>query len=211
MRNFNPRAPCGARPCQASSCPARSRYFNPRAPCGARPHHRRGPRSQARFQSTRPVRGATSRCQCSHGWWRYFNPRAPCGARLGDAQPVLVLDHISIHAPRAGRDPPAAGHLGRAAPFQSTRPVRGATALDVVVVGIVGISIHAPRAGRDFHAVAHALPLGISIHAPRAGRDRFPQGLGSALYPFQSTRPVRGATAKVYKITLHTFATKGNS
>ena len=27
---------------------------------------------------------------------------------------------------------------------------------------------------------------------------------------FQSTRPVRGATAKVYKITLHTFATKGN-
>lgn len=28
---------------------------------------------------------------------------------------------------------------------------------------------------------------------------------------FQSTRPVRGATAKVYKITLHTFATKGNS
>lgn len=28
---------------------------------------------------------------------------------------------------------------------------------------------------------------------------------------FQSTRPMRGATAKVYKITLHTFATKGNS
>lgn len=28
---------------------------------------------------------------------------------------------------------------------------------------------------------------------------------------FQSTRPMRGATAKVYKITLHTFATKSNS
>lgn len=30
-------------------------------------------------------------------------------------------------------------------------------------------------------------------------------------FEFQSTRPMRGATAKVYKITLHTFATKGNS
>ena len=73
--------------------------------------------------------------------------------------------------------------------FQSTRPVRGAT---------------------DGHRVRRdARP--ISIHAPRAGRDRAYIANTRVIYEFQSTRPVRGATAKVYKITLHTFATKGNS
>ena len=69
---------------------------------------------------------------------------------------------------------------------------------------------------------------------PRApcGRDLGNTGQGKSYLLFQSTRPVRarlggfaaagvsdvisihapraGATAKVYKITLHTFATKGN-
>ena len=35
QNNFNPRAPCGARP-PASSAWRELRYFNPRAPCGAR-------------------------------------------------------------------------------------------------------------------------------------------------------------------------------
>ena len=55
---FNPRAPCGARPVCAmrgASFPS----FNPRAPCGARrsvvPHSA----NFYRFQSTRPVWGAT--------------------------------------------------------------------------------------------------------------------------------------------------------
>ena len=36
QHNFNPRAPCGARPCRMFIF-GRRRYFNPRAPCGARP------------------------------------------------------------------------------------------------------------------------------------------------------------------------------
>ena len=35
-RNFNPRAPCGARRAQGCCTAARPRNFNPRAPCGAR-------------------------------------------------------------------------------------------------------------------------------------------------------------------------------
>ena len=56
-------------------------HFNPRAPCGARrlPFPRRWTRQ--RFQSTRPVRGAT-----------FFGFQPP------------VINLISIHAPRAGRD-----------------------------------------------------------------------------------------------------------
>ena len=58
------------------------------------------------FQSTRPMRGATVEC-CMHRAVHifYFNPRAPCGARR--------------RADRQRR--PACG-------FQSTRPMRGATA-----------------------------------------------------------------------------------
>ena len=59
--NFNPRAPCGARPSYLSDQTG-SGYFNPRAPCGARlsftwDHDI----TFERFQSTRPVWGATSR------------------------------------------------------------------------------------------------------------------------------------------------------
>ena len=82
-----------------------------------------------KFQSTRPVRGATSakrlvpdyisisihapRAGRDHaaspisGRARHFNPRAPCGARLLHSIPRFGDFCISIHAPRAGRDDPA--------------------------------------------------------------------------------------------------------
>ena len=78
--------------------------FNPRAPCGARPGRLCGPRGSPRFQSTRPVRGATTTWCVPATPIPNFNPRAPCGARPG------------------AEELPAYGLL-----FQSTRPVRGAT------------------------------------------------------------------------------------
>ena len=56
--NFNPRAPCGARPSRSWWKPS-PRYFNPRAPCGARQTGRYLTSGGIRFQSTRPVRSAT--------------------------------------------------------------------------------------------------------------------------------------------------------
>ena len=58
--HFNPRAPCGARRTPISSIRRRESDFNPRAPCGARHHERPGARRTATFQSTRPMRGATT-------------------------------------------------------------------------------------------------------------------------------------------------------
>ena len=103
--------------------------------------------------------------------------------------------------------------------FQSTRPVRGATALLSANGFTVQISIHAPRAGRDHGGADQVRPGAISIHAPRAGRDsssgsssasrsnfnpRAPCGarpLDAAeeklRMTFQSTRPVRGATVRI--------------
>ena len=78
---FNPRAPCGARPSNVISstplrrisihaphagrdrgsdrCRCATRYFNPRAPCGARLSDAAFLPRTGRFQSTRPMRGAT--------------------------------------------------------------------------------------------------------------------------------------------------------
>ena len=79
--DFNPRAPCGARP-SSMRCSTPSRTdFNPRAPCGARPELYQLAYNKYIFQPTRPLRGATCSAQGRSRRIRYFNPRAPCGAR----------------------------------------------------------------------------------------------------------------------------------
>ena len=149
-----------------------SRDFNPRAPCGARQIGLALTRTSLIFQSTRPVRGATG----------------PVVERPKDP-------NISIHAPRAGRDPPdlrpggGDDHFNPRAPCGARRPHR------LRRVASAGISIHAPRAGRDgqrrlrhfpgayfnprapcgarrrLDAIEGRMLTKISIHAPRAGRD----------------------------------------
>ena len=56
-------------------------YFNPRTPCGVRPDSSPVTSAPIKFQSTHPVRGATT----------------------GDGV-VVTKNEISIHAPRAGCD-----------------------------------------------------------------------------------------------------------
>ena len=80
-KHFNPRAPCGARRERLlKRCVVRC-YFNPRAPCGARPGYVTNTFDGLKFQSTRPVWGATRMTEISRFDQDYFNPRAPCGAR----------------------------------------------------------------------------------------------------------------------------------
>ena len=77
--------------------------FNPRAPCGARLSRLATWQARTLFQSTRPVWGAT---------------------RHGKIRRRFL--HVSIHAPRVGRD------------YTAPR-----------VVHVADVSIHAPRVGRD--------------------------------------------------------------
>ena len=135
-------------------------YFNPRAPCGARQLPIRAASSQFRFQSTRPVWGATVFCFYRKCLIKHFNPRAPCGARPSPPPSTAARRSISIHAPRVGRD--------------SSRAPCPAPNL---------ISIHAPRVGRDGATYLNEPPSIISIHAPRVGRDA-----ACHLAPFLSIR-----------------------
>ncbi len=134
------------------------------------------------FQSTHPLRGATV-----FGWLvvrdeNDFNPRTPCGVRLYPARGCAICVTISIHAPLAGCDdsrptseriiktnfnPRTPCGVRLAAKlrrvfwdlFQSTHPLRGATAQNSDKHCRLRISIHAPLAGCD------AGLLGYFFHA----------------------------------------------
>ena len=100
--------------------------FNPPAPCGAGLYCTRNRTTATQFQSTRPVRGGTTRATATLPSWGYFNPPAPCGAGPPPKPGAVARNNISIHPPRAGRDPGAA-YSALFGLFQSTRPVRGGT------------------------------------------------------------------------------------
>ena len=124
---------------------------------------------------------------------------------------------ISIHAPLAGCDR-CRKTSGRASPrFQSTHPLRGATASSTSIVPPPLISIHAPLAGCDARSVRSAPPLRCHFNPrtpcgvrrcwqygcpqPKNFNPRTPCGVRPrAARParpsarFQSTHPLRGAT-----------------
>ena len=168
------------------------------------------------FQSTPPVRGATSvmssaPCNASHFNPRppcggrlhtprhdrrpkYFNPRPPCGGRLCAALHGAQLLQISIHAPRAGGDGDIGTSVEGMADFNPRPPCGGRLGSNSAMRSI-SISIHAPRAGGDFYGRRRGCdPLRISIHAPRAGGDLHHLPKSHSAAKFQSTPPVRGAT-----------------
>ena len=57
--DFNPRSPCGERRLHDLP-PSHSHNFNPRSPCGERRGNPPGRIAERRFQSTLPMRGATT-------------------------------------------------------------------------------------------------------------------------------------------------------
>ena len=149
-----------------------------------------------RFQSTHPLRGATSRAPTRTMMPCHFNPRTPCGVRPGFAA-AAVLWHKNFN-PRTpcGVRPPSPPQSSKLRSFQSTHPLRGAT--EQILLKAINdghISIHAPLAGCDCLASArNRHRLSISIHAPLAGCDVGWVSFDLAYIVFQSTHPLRGAT-----------------
>ena len=82
---------------------------------------------QKSFQSTHPLRGATTPCRRRLGTSWNFNPRTPCGVRLITYfHPIPHGPFQSTH-PLRGATPCPADPDAEAEPFQSTHPLRGAT------------------------------------------------------------------------------------
>ena len=186
--------PCGARPVPAVQAAPGSGNFNPRASCGARPalfhtgirsalfqssRPLRGATSigsvpatsAAAFQSSRPLRGATLGTSSVILSWLNFNPRAPCGARHVRH---LTTPHSKHYNPRApcGARPTAPQTMSLSRDFNPRAPCGARPADCGGGRAAGGISILAPLAGRD---------NGLNICAVKTSR-------------FQSSRPLRGAT-----------------
>jgi len=124
------------------------------------------------FQSTPPVRGATSPVLALHPRLTGFNPRPPCGERRPGAARVRCCLCFN---PR----PPCGERL-------SQRPD---------LVGYAGVSIHAPRAGSD-SVSGYSLSIKSCFNPrPPCGERRHVLASLPRLTEFQSTPPVRGATS----------------
>ena len=214
---FNPHSPCGERRYtydlegitmdisihtphagsdedipDSEECPF---YFNPHSPCGERRRvsfdhaadilisiHTPHAGSDAilprfflplpLFQSTLPMRGATGLCMFPNQTLLYFNPHSPCGERLHFSVPVVSVRYFNPHSPCGERQ------------FLNRQP----QALKL-------ISIHTPHAGSDDEFNNPSFFVCISIHTPHAGSDLRSWYPVSFVILFQSTLPMRGATA----------------
>ena len=140
------------------------------------------------FQSTLPVRGATSPRRSVQVAVR-FQSTLPVRGATSTIASITFICWISIHAPREGSDPPWRVVLLPPWGFQSTLPVRGATELGREGGRASGISIHAPREGSDFLQLDGYRRIQISIHAPREGSDPTTSVLIDLYFDFNPRSP----------------------
>ena len=124
-----------------------------------------------------------------------FNPRTPCGMRRNIKLLQTAILHFNPRTP-CGMRPMSKIQFSKVMIFQSTHPLRDATDQLDLLGGLMDISIHAPLAGCDAERPVVCIGAGgISIHAPLAGCDSFGQKYYDTYAGFQSTHPLRDATA----------------
>ena len=125
--DFNPRTPCGVRRSNAGihCCTYPISIHAPLAGCD--PEMIRVTLQRLIFQSTHPLRGATSNFDRCRSLWIYFNPRTPCGVRRFATQQCCCETNRfqSTHPLRGATCLPR--HSVLPPQFQSTHPLRGAT------------------------------------------------------------------------------------
>ena len=151
--------------------PGSAPCFNPRSPCGERQAMAADGIKRQMFQPTLPLRGATGHTLNFSTSSSSFQPTLPLrGATLVHSV-VVVVRHVSTHAPLAGSDcsgfccscasmsfnprSPCGerrhgdGTGNRQQGFQPTLPLRGATLRLAREVEPCDVSTHAPLAGSD--------------------------------------------------------------
>ena len=173
--------------------------FNPRTPCGVRLMNERVNITLEGFQSTHPLRGATdSKRLFLRGYEISIHaPLAGCDVR--GRRDRRGLFHISIHAPLAGCDSPHGAFQNKVVNFNPRTPCGVRQRQELRSVEATEISIHAPLAGCDFSLITRALQsLNFNPRTPCGVRQCKVFFVEDSKL-FQSTHPLRGATAKLPK------------
>ena len=171
----------------------KTRNFNPRAPCGARRHTTIHVSKLLLISTHAPLAGRDRKCIEGCIQEGHFNPRAPCGARRDCGKETDVSGRFQPTRPLRGATLYKLIDT-ESNKFQPTRPLRGATKKLDSLTGHGLISTHAPLAGRDAGFMHRLSAFDISTHAPLAGRDYIPIENSDLSIGFQPTRPLRGAT-----------------
>ena len=147
------------------------------------------------FQSTRPIRSATTSTDRDCSGWFYFNPRAPYGARPGASSCRAEDAKISIHAPHTERDDNTKANQNKAEKISIHAPHTERDPCRVLCILILGhFNPRAPYGARLKQRTHSSYLSRISIHAPHTERDWNKPSLKDQRIPFQSTRPIRSAT-----------------
>ena len=155
-----------------------------------------------KFQSTRPIRGATPG-DMRRAWHYPISIHAPHTGRDRYDKGDNRTYYISIHAPHTGRDAITCSGPTSSPIFQSTRPIRGATDRHKGIVAQATLfQSTRPIRGATSRSYCRFFHWAISIHAPHTGRDDAALGFGSGNGQFQSTRPIRGATSSWLSTTV---------
>ena len=127
-----------------------------------------------RFQSTRPMRGATSTCNGSY-IALLVSIHAPHAGRDANDALLPVDEFVSIHAPHAGRD----------------------NEEDTAPIPFTGFNPRAPCGARLSTESVLTSPMCFNPRAP-CGARRLGSNRLLMFHVFQSTRPMRGATPYAY-------------
>ena len=167
--------------------------FNPRSPYGERPPCAPGVPSITLFQSTLPLRGATTFDLASTPSAR-FQSTLPLRGATSQVRGVKNDQFISIHAPLTGSDPVCSSIVRFKSDFNPRSPYGERQVYNTAKDRMPRISIHAPLTGSDRRlrpaecGIANFNPRSpygerlimgglvlskwlISIHAPLTGSD----------------------------------------
>ena len=202
--DFNPRAPCGARPGCRGKCGRRG-HISTHAPLAGRDEEKPKKGREKRISTHAPLAGRDSNHLGEKFTDLNFNPRAPCGARQNSSFSLIAVYLFQPTRPLRGATIMLRLLLFIPCLFQPTRPLRGATmTLTLTATDIFSFQPTRPLRGATFINRIRNNTKIISTHAPLAGRDYKNRCMFPFPAKFQPTRPLRGATAKVYK-SLCTF------
>ena len=170
--NFNPLAPCGARPSATGGTISLGVFQSTRPVRGETNQRRRKMATGIIFQSSRPARDETPEIDGRTDPARHFNPLARTGRDVEARCLAWLAGEFQSTRPARGETSPRTPSRCFPTSFQSTRPARGETNKYIYKDGRILISIHSPRTGRDLEGADRGFVNGdISIHSPRTGRD----------------------------------------
>ena len=128
------------------------------------------------------------------GPWCHFNPRAPCGARRHRLDCRRTAPPFQSTRPMRGATQRLSGLPGAGQYFNPRAPCGARRATRLFYLCISLISIHAPHAGRDLSdRYINPIVFNFNPRAPCGARLRNMMSIRSMI-SFQSTRPMRGAT-----------------